>query len=218
MRKQYDAELKNLADDLIRMAVLSEEAVEKAVKALVDKDKELAETVIRGDAQIDDFEKVIERQALKVIYKEQPVAEDLRKVSAALKMITDIERVGDQAADICGLVLKMAGQEYCKEIKHIPIMAGIAVKMVSDGVKAYANNDTALAEDIIRRDDLVDELFETVKRELIAILKASPESAEQVVYFMMIAKYIERIGDHAVNIAEWVIFNLTGVHKNTRIL
>jgi phosphate transport system protein len=210
--------LKELGDNLIRMADDAEGAIKKALKALIDKDRALAEAVIRGDSVINDYEKQIERQALKLIYREQPVAEDLRRVSAALKMITDIERIGDQASDICGVALKIMREPYCKDLVHIPAMAEKAIEMVSGGVRAYANGDLALANAVIKKDDEVDELFETVKNELIEIIRASPEFAEQIIYLMMIAKYIERIGDHAVNIAEWVIFNLTGAHKNLQVI
>ncbi|GHV02096.1 phosphate transport system regulatory protein PhoU [Clostridia bacterium] len=218
MRKQYDTMLKTLGDNLVRMADGAEDAIKKALKALVGKDRALAESVIKSDEKINDYEKQIERQALKLIYREQPVAEDLRHVSTALKMITDIERIGDQAADICTVALKIMHEPYCKDLVHIPAMAEKAIEMVSGSVRAYANGDLALANEIIKKDDGVDDLFEVIKNEMIMIIKASPEYAEQVIYLMMIAKYIERIGDHAVNIAEWVIFNLTGTHRNLQVL
>jgi phosphate transport system protein len=218
MRKQFDRALNELTNLLVEMAKLSEDAMEKSIHALVNQDEEAAKAVITGDSRIDSLEKEIEQKALSIIIKFQPVAADLRSVTTALKMVADIERIADQATDISSITLKMIGQEYCKKIEHIPLMAKNAVKMVNESVKSFINQDIILAKEVIKSDDIVDDMFSEIRDELILHMKKEPDCAEQVIYFMMIAKYIERIGDHAVNIAEWTIFDLTGIHKNSRIL
>ena len=145
--------------------------------------------------------------------RQQPVAKDFRSVSTALKMITDIERFGDQASDIGELVYSMPGETYIKELTHIPAMGNLAVKMVRDGVSSFINNDLELANEVIRADDKMDELFDEVKQELIAYIKKDGNNGEQAITLMMIGKYLERIGDHAVNVAEWTQYNETGVHQ-----
>lgn len=200
------------------MAAKAADAINLSIEALTGKNEDLAKTVIAGDTAVDELEKTIEHKALQIIIKYQPVAMDLRFVTSALKMITDIERIADQAADISFITLKLVSEEYLKELKHIPAMAEHISVMVQNSVKSFVNQDIDLARDIIKSDDVADAYFIEIKEELVEHLKSRPEYAEQVIYFMMIAKYLERIGDHAVNIAEWVIFNLTGVHKNSKIL
>ena len=218
MRKQFDKALGEMSDSLVKMAALSEEAIEKAMQALVNQDEELAKKVISGDSEVDIYEKEIEQKALSIIIRFQPVAADLRSVTTALKMVADVERIADQAADICSIALKMIGQNYCKKIEHIPAMAKRATKMVNESVRSFINQDILLAKEVMKSDDAVDNMFAEIRDELIAYLKKQPEYAEQIIYFMMIAKYIERIGDHAVNIAEWTVFDVTGIHKNSRII
>ncbi len=218
IRKQYDKDLARMHADLTEMAALAEDAIRKSIRALIGHDKALAEEVILGDRQVDELEKSIEQQCLRMLLREQPVAGDLKNISTALKMITDIERIGDQAADISSISLRFMHEEYFKALTHIPKMAELAIQMVSDCVRAFVNKDQALAEKVIKSDDAVDKMFDHVREEVIDRLKHEPGDAAQGVYFMMIVKYLERIGDHAVNISEWVIFNITGIHKNTRIL
>lgn len=218
MRRRFDQELDYLNDDLIKMGNMIEEAIEKAVKALVEKDEDLAREVIMGDNDIDEMEKEIERRCLKLLLQQHPVASDLRLISSALKMITDMERIGDQAADISEITLNLIKENYIKKITHIPEMGKCTTKMVKNSIEAFTTGDLALADDVIADDDNVDELFNIVKNELIDLVHKYPNNGEQAVDFIMIAKYFERIGDHAENIAEWVVFSITGEHPKKDFL
>jgi phosphate transport system protein len=218
VRKQFDLDLEGLSAALYKMAAGAEDAIRLSVRALTQKDGALAQRVIDGDGAIDEQEKSIEQRALKIIIKYQPVARDLRSVTCALKMITDIERIADQAADISSIALKFLDRAYIKRLEHIPAMAAHVTDMVHEGVRSFINRDGTLAKSVIAADDAADGMFVGIKDELISYLREQPDAAEQIVYFMMIAKYLERIGDHAVNIAEWVIFDLTGTHKEVKIL
>lgn len=217
-RIEFDKELEALHLDLIRMGGLIDEAIDHSITALENHDHELAKAVVENDRQIDDLDRSIESRCLSLLLRQQPVASDLRAVSTALKMVTDMERIGDQAADIADLTLRFDGTPFIKSLEHIPLMARIVSSMVKDSIRAFVNGDAQFSNEIIQRDDNVDHLFETVKRKIVAILTQSVESADQAVDFLMIAKYLERIGDHAVNICGWVIFSVTGKHKNTKIL
>ena len=203
---------------MIKMAGLVETAIARSAEALIKHDMELARQMMAYDEAIDDMEKKIEHLCLKLLLQQQPVAKDLRRVSTALKMITDLERIGDQSADISDLTIKMGDAEN----ELIPQMAKATIKMVTDSINAYVNNDEELANAVIAEDDHVDELFVKIRDELIDMAADSRESGkrvgEQAIDMLMIAKYFERIGDHAVNIAEWVIFSITGVHKNAKII
>lgn len=212
IRTRYENELKNVFDNLVLMCRHIEITIEKCITALVKKDFELARDVIEEDKLINKLERIIEQDCLKILLMEHPVASDFREVSAALKMITDLERIGDQARDIAEISLQFDDKVYIKELEHIPQMATITIQMVKDGVQAYINRDLLLARSLDDTDDKVDELFNKVMADLIAIIKLNPENAEQAILFMMIAKYLERIGDHAVNIGEWVEYAITGTH------
>lgn len=218
MRKMFDEQLKELNMEMIKMAGLVETAIARSAEALIKHDMELARQMMAYDEAIDDMEKKIEHLCLKLLLRQQPVAKDLRRVSTALKMITDLERIGDQSADISDLTIKMGDAEN----ELIPQMAKATIKMVTDSINAYVNNDEELANAVIAEDDHVDELFVKIRNELIDMAADSRESGkrvgEQAIDMLMIAKYFERIGDHAVNIAEWVIFSITGVHKNAKII
>lgn len=218
MRKMFDEQLKELNMEMIKMAGLVETAIARSAEALIKHDMELAHQMMAYDEAIDDMEKKIEHLCLKLLLQQQPVAKDLRRVSTALKMITDLERIGDQSADISDLTIKMGDAEN----ELIPQMAKATIKMVTDSINAYVNNDEELANAVIAEDDHVDELFVKIRDELIDMAADSRESGkrvgEQAIDMLMIAKYFERIGDHAVNIAEWVIFSITGVHKNAKII
>mgnify|MGYP004549609963 FL=1 len=218
MRKMFDEQLKELNMEMIKMAGLVETAIARSAEALIKHDMELARQMMAYDEAIDDMEKRIEHLCLKLLLQQQPVAKDLRRVSTALKMITDLERIGDQSADISDLTIKMGDAEN----ELIPQMAKATIKMVTDSINAYVNNDEELANAVIAEDDHVDELFVKIRDELIDMAADSRESGkrvgEQAIDMLMIAKYFERIGDHAVNIAEWVIFSITGVHKNAKII
>ena len=218
MRKMFDEQLKELNMEMIKMAGLVETAIARSAEALIKHDMELARQMMAYDEAIDDMEKKIEHLCLKLLLQQQPVAKDLRRVSTALKMITDLERIGDQSADISDLTIKMGDAEN----ELIPQMAKATIKMVTDSINAYVNNDEELANAVIAEDDHVDELFVKIRDELIDMAADSRESGkrvgEQAIDMLMIAKYFERIGDHSVNIAEWVIFSITGVHKNAKII
>ena len=211
MRSRFDEQLAILNRELIEMGALCEEAIALAAKALTDKDKTMAAKVAAMDAEIDQKERNIESMCLKLLLQQQPVAKDLRQISAALKMITDMERIGDQAEDISEIVITLDGQ-YAENSALLKGMAESTIQMVTESVDAYVKRDTALAQQVIKMDDIVDDYFDQVKAELISKIAGEPADGEYALDLLMIAKYLERIGDHAVNIAEWVIFSVTGKH------
>jgi phosphate transport system protein len=210
IRTRYEKELADVFDNLVLMCRHIEIAIEKSVKALIERDFELAAEVYEAHKMIDRMERDIEQSCLRILMMETPVASDFREVSAALKMITDLERIGDQARDIAEIVTQYGDEEYTKKLEHIPQMAVIVIQMVKDGVHAYINRDLALASSLDKTDDKVDNLFNTVMADLTALIKKNPDSAEQAIMLMMITKYLERIGDHAVNIGDWVEYAITG--------
>ncbi|HPG92608.1 MAG TPA: phosphate signaling complex protein PhoU [Clostridia bacterium] len=213
IRNRYEKELNEVFNNLVLMCRKVEIAIENSVKALVERNIELAQITMKNDYEINALERDIEQGCLKILLMEHPVAGDFREVSAALKMITDLERIGDQARDISEITLQFDDEPYIKKLEHIPQMARIVIEMVKDSVASYINRDLALATSLDKRDDVVDNLFETVKKELVELVKKDSNNADQVILFMMIAKYIERIGDHAVNIGEWVEYAITGAHS-----
>ena len=210
MKNRLDLELEEINEELTRMGLLVRESIDMAVEALMKKDKEAAKKSIEFDKEVDDKEKEIEALCFKVLLQQHPVAKDLRQISAALKMITDMERIGDQAADISEIVISLSDEEYVKELVDIPKMAKATTKMVKDSIEAYVNADLKLAESVIEYDDVVDDLFLIVRADVIEIIRENIAHSEQAADILMIAKYLERIGDHATNIAEWVIFSLEG--------
>ncbi|HMM69667.1 phosphate signaling complex protein PhoU [Gudongella oleilytica] len=212
MRSKFDQDLEKLNFELTEMGNLIESSIEATVTALKTQDVELAGRVIAGDKEVNDMERAIEDLCLKLILRQQPVARDLRLISSALKMITDMERIGDQSADISEITIRLADQTYLKELVHIPQMADATIKMVRDSIDAFVRRDIELAKKVIYYDDIVDDLFSVIKDELIGYIKAGTGSSEQAIDLMMIAKYFERIGDHAQNIAEWVYFAIAGDH------
>ena len=216
MRNRFDRELIHLNDELIDMGSLIEKAIEKAISALVNKDVKLAQDTIEMDEEIDDKEREIEHLCLKLLLQQQPVAKDLRVISSALKMITDMERIGDQASDISEITIQLADQKYIKELETIQNMAKEASVMLVKSIEAFVNKDVVLAGEVIGKDDVVDDLFMKVKSELIELISQNTDNGEQATDFLMIAKYLERIGDHATNISEWVIFSITGEHKSEK--
>jgi phosphate transport system protein len=218
LRFKFEEQLKHLNASLVEMGELVKIAIAGASKALVDQDIELAKQIIDNDDKLDIMEKEIEHLCMKIIWQQQPVASDLRLVSAILKMLTDLERIGDQASDISEITILLADKKYIKKLEHIPQMAEISMKMVSDSIDAFIKKDLFLARDVITRDDFVDDLFLQVKNELIDLIKINAENCEQAVDLLMIAKYYERIGDHAENVAEWVVYSITGEHKNKQVM
>ena len=213
IRKVFEEELAELKTELVEMCYLTEQMIGDAITALVNRDRELGKSIGDMDKRVDEYEMAIEKKCMRILLKQQPVAKDFRVVSTALKMITDIERFGDQAADIGDLVSTMPGETYIKKLTHITAMGDLALKMVRDSVNSFINNDEPLADEVIRLDDEMDELFLTVKNELIELIKVDANNGDQAIELMMVAKYLERIGDHAVNVAEWTKYNETGVHR-----
>ena len=212
MRNRFDRELLLLNEELIQMGNLVEAAIKSAVTALKEQNIDLAKRVIEGDREVNEMEKDIERRCLKLLLQEQPVAGDFRLISSALKMITDMERIGDMAQDIAEISIYLANEVYLKEIVHIPQMADATIKMVKESIDSFVRKDLELVEKVIKYDDVVDELFDIIKDELIHHIRTNMNSTEQAIDFLMIAKYFERIGDHAENIAEWVYYGITGKH------
>ena len=213
MRSRYDEELKNLHGALIDMGAMIESAISGAITALENRDIQKAKDIIAYDEEIDAQERLIEEMCMKLLLRQQPVARDLRMISTALKLITDMERIGDQAEDIVDLVPRMehrADEKYPK----IRVMAKAAKQMVTEAVDAYVKQDLELAYAVMKHDDVVDDYFDRVKKGIIGIIAENPSEGEYALDLLMIAKYFERIGDHCTNIAEWVEFSVTGIHKD----
>lgn len=212
MRSRFDEQLDKLNAEMIRMGALCEEVISLAATALVEGNEHTAAMVAPLDKEIDQKERDIESLCMRLLLQQQPVASDLRQISAALKMITDMERIGDQAEDISEIIKYLHGRK-ADEHSQISEMAEATIKMVTDSVEAYVKRDTALAEKVIADDDIVDGYFDSVKDLLINMIAENPADGEYALDLLMISKYFERIGDHAVNIAEWVLFSISGVHK-----
>lgn len=212
MRSRFDEQLESLNRALIEMGSLCEEVIDIVIKALADGNRHLAKKVAPLDCEIDRMERSIESMCLKLLLHQQPVARDLRLISSALKMITDMERIGDQAEDIAeiiGFLEKDAGMKGTS----LQRMGESARGMVAQSVEAYVGKNLELARSVVSQDDIVDALFIEVKKELIGEVSSNPEEGEYILDLLMIAKYFERIGDHAVNIAQWVVFSVTGEHE-----
>ncbi|WP_077075347.1 phosphate signaling complex protein PhoU [Aedoeadaptatus urinae] len=214
MRKQYDLELDELNTLLIKMAAMVEQAVADAMKALEDRDSELATTVSQNDRDVDRMERRIEDMCLMLLLKQQPVAGDLRFISAALKIITDLERIGDQAQDICEISLTMDDKPLSVTTDLITRMFIESTSMIKMAIDAFITKDEDLATQCINHDDVVDELFVELREKIIGKFREEKEDPQELVDLLQIGKYLERVGDHAQNIGEWVIFSLTGHHKD----
>jgi len=210
MMRRFDEQLAELNNIMLEMAALVEKTISMASQALIEQDVELAKNVIVVEADVERKEKEIEALCLKLLLQQQPVAKDLRVISSALKMITDLERIGDQAADISEIVVMMNGAPYAKKLELIPQMATATVKMVTESIDAYVKKDLKLAKFVIAYDDVVDDLFDKVKFGLIEMIRSDSKHSEQSIDLLMIAKFYERIGDHSVNIAKWVMYSITG--------
>lgn len=213
MRTRFDMELDTLNSDMIAMGALCENAISEAMQSLFTADKAAAQRTIAEDREIDQKEKDIEALCLRLLLQQQPVARDLRVISSALKMITDMERIGDQAADIAELIRHMHLTPVSRQNRHLSKMADAAKKMVTESIDAFVKKDAALATKVLADDDLVDSLFLKLRHDIIEMIAADPGCGEEAVDVLMIAKYLERIGDHATNIAEWVLFSITGTHE-----
>ena len=215
MRIRFDEQLEQLNEEMINMGNMIEASIGNAVKALMKQDEELAKKTMAGDEKIDRTERKIEDLCLRLLLQQQPVARDLIQISAALKMITDMERIGDQASDIAEIIITEDKSE-AQDIPMIIKMSEAASKMVRDSVNAYVEKDLDLARKVMENDDVVDELFEEVKTTLINFIAENKGlQGVEAIDLIMVAKYLERIADHATNIAEWVEFSITGIHKSS---
>lgn len=214
MRTNFDNQLALLNNELIIMGSLCEEIIALTANALSKSDKLSASRAFPIDEKIDHKERDIEALCLKLLLQQQPVARDLRQISAALKMVTDMERIGDQAADIAEIIRHLDGfsSDNCENIGE---MAKAAIKMVTQSIDAFVKRDVSLAKEVVEYDDVVDDYFCRVRDSLIDMITKNPADGKYALDFLMIAKYFERIGDHAVNISEWVVFSVTGVHPGT---
>ena len=212
MRNRFDQQLFELNRELIEMGAMCEEAIASAAKALSTGDMKLAAKVCENSSAIDQMERDIEGRCMKLLLHQQPVARDLRQISAALKMITDMERIGDQAEDIAEIVTFLSGHTM-EGMELIEEMARATIEMVMSSVDAFVKKDVELAERVIAQDDVVDDYFSKVKYGIISMITENSTDGEFALDLLMIAKYFERIGDHATNIAEWVIYSVTGKHK-----
>lgn len=217
-RTYFDKELEALHIDVIKMGSMIEEAISNAIKGLISGDKNVCLQVVDGDKNVDEMEKQIETKCLRILWHDQPVAKDLRAVSTAIKMITDMERIGDQAQDIADIALRLHAHSIEQISASIPKMAQEAVKMVHNSINAFVDGDLTLAKATIDRDDVVDGMFDSIKQELIELIRNNSAFADGVIDALMIIKYLERIADHAVNICEWVEFYQTGVRKQNKII
>jgi len=213
MRKRFEDQLNELSRMMTKMGELLDKSLKMAIEAMTTRNAALAEKAIMQDMAIDEMEKDIETQCLRLLMQQQPVARDLRVVSAALKIITDMERIGDHAADISENITYMAKDDYTPNLEDTLKMADIAMQMVSNSIRAFVQKDLELAREVLTKDDEVDTIFLKVKLDLIEKLRNDATFGEQAIDLMMNAKYFERIGDHAENIAEWVEFAITGVHR-----
>ncbi len=213
-RNLFEKELAGMHAEIVRMGVAVENAIAQAVTALIDMDSNLAQIVIEQDDIIDDMEFEIERMCIEIITKQQPVAKDLRDVTSALKLITDLERIADHASDISEKIIVLSQKDRVMIHYDLITMAEISKDMIRGALDAYVTRDIELAKNIIKQDDRVDELFIKLKNELIHLMKVDSEKIEQYVEIMLINKYFERIADHAQNVAEWVIFYVSGRHEN----
>ncbi len=218
MRTRFDEQLEQLNVMLIDMGALCEEAINYAVGAFNDGSEQMRQLTYETDKHIDDREREIENLCLKLLLQQQPVARDLRQISSALKMISDMERIGDQAEDIAEITKNIAKPEGDICADHISDMSATAISMVTESVDSFVKKDLEIARGVIKKDDIVDRLFLEVKDDIISAVREDNAAGEYLVDILMIAKYLERISDHAVNVAEWVIFSLTGQHVNEELI
>lgn len=208
MRSKFDEQLGKLNNEMIDMGNLIISNITSAIRAMKNKDRELALQIMRKDAEVDSAQKRIESTCFNLLIQQQPVARDLRTVTAAMKMVTDMERIGDHAADISEITVHLGDTSHIEKYEHISRMAAETTMMLSRSIEAYVERDTVKAEEVIAHDDVVDNLFNDAKSDVINLIRTAPEAGIEATDLLMIAKYFERIGDHATNIAEWVIYSL----------
>ena len=208
MRNRFDQQLEKLNVELVTMGALCEDALTYAIKALFDRESDMAERAEEAEKQIDQMERDIESICMRLLLQQQPVARDLRTITAAMKMVTDMERIGDHAADISEMTISMGKSVYEANLSHINKMASETVLMLNWSIEAYVSKDKQKAKEVIDHDDIVDRLFDETKKDIINLILQNPKDGEEATDLLMVAKYFERIGDHATNIAEWVIYSL----------
>lgn len=208
MRSRFDEQLAELNREMIKMGTMIETSIAKAVEALYNKDEELAKEIMEGDAKVDHSQKKIENICFNLLIQQQPVARDLRTITAAMKMVTDMERIGDHAADISEMTIYLGKAEHEGNWSHINKMASETVLMLNWSIEAYVEQNVQKAKDVIAHDDIVDQLFSKAKQDIIKLILENPKDGEEATDLLMVAKYFERIGDHATNIAEWVLYSL----------
>lgn len=208
MRLKFDEQLKQLNNEMTHMGSMIQKAIQDTIDAFFCQNTEKAMQIIKEDELVDQEQKVIENICFQLLVQQQPVARDLRTITAAMKMVTDMERIGDQAADIAELTIAMADGPYPFNVDHIKKMAAETIMMLMQSIQAYVERDMKKAREVIARDDVVDELFVKVKKDLIEVMQNNADYAEHAADLLMVNKYLERIGDHATNIAEWVIFSI----------
>lgn len=218
VRKTFVRELTELDKSLREMGRFVEDSIDRLVEVMEKQDRQQALIIIKSDRDVNDMERSIEAKCLSLITRQQPVAGDLRIVSAALKAVTDLERIGNHAADIAGLLTRCGRRDFSQISPHLPAMTRAAKDMVHNGINAFADRSLPDAKAVITGDDVVDELFNRVKYDIVMNLKTEKADVDSCIDLIMIAKYLEKIGDHAVNIAEWEIFRETGVMENVRLL
>ena len=208
MRSKFDEQLQELNNEMIEMGRMIVQSIAMAIESLTNKDEKLAKQIMEGDSEIDRAQKRIESICFQLLIRQQPVAKDLRVVTAAMKMVTDMERIGDHAADISEMTILMGRGSRIGDFSHISRMSSETMRMLNHSIEAYVEKDREKAREVIRQDDIVDELFDQVKRDIIGLIRRNPGDGEEATDLLMVAKYFERIGDHATNIAEWVIYSL----------
>ncbi|SHJ28982.1 phosphate transport system protein [Dethiosulfatibacter aminovorans DSM 17477] len=211
-RVAFEEKLRSLHQDLIEMQTLVEKSMDDTIKALKTHDVKMANAVIERDDEIDEMELKIERKCLAIIAGQQPMASDLRDIVGVLKIITDLERIADHCSDISKYTIKLADETYVKPLIRIPKMAEEVKIMINNVIDCWIDKDISKAKEVLKHDDIVDKYFEDIVEELIGIMESTPETTRQCTYFIFIAKYLERMGDHATNIAEWIGFTVTGDH------
>lgn len=208
MRSKFDEQLQELNKEMIGMGDKIVKSIVNAIEALMNRDVELAKQIMEGDSEVDHMQKKIEGICFNLLIQQQPVARDLRTVTAAMKMVTDMERIGDHAADISEMTIQMGTNNHIDRFEHIKKMANETMLMLNHSIEAYVERDSKKAEEVIAHDDVVDALFEQAKRDIIDLILENSKEGEEATDLLMVAKYFERIGDHATNIAEWVIYSL----------
>jgi phosphate transport system protein len=212
-RKNFQDELKHLSEDLLMMGNMVEQCIVKAVQALKEQDVALAQEVIDGDEKIDSIELVIEDRCLKLIAQQQPMAKDLRKIATALKIITDLERIADHACDIAKICVRIGDEPLIKPLVDIPRMAEMARTMVKTALDSFVEENVQLAYQVAKDDDEIDALYNQIFRELLTYMMEDPKNIRQATYLLFVSSYLERIGDHATNLGEWLIYMVTGERK-----